>query len=566
MKREKIEGSVMDSRTMMRGELGDDFDVSARFQNFCLTPTNPMQPPISRWYNPDKRCDVMVGSSTVSSEQFQELQELSLKVGEQQTSGVDEGGYLAILSPEHLQNDRKILNEVQQDGGKRKKHCGGDNKESEAPSFSSPSSIIPSGLRQVTHKNEAIPPPSSVSPQITAQTQAFPRFCLKFPSLPSPLACEPNPSDQLIVLTKEANRSSVDQVFPLQKRTGPYPIASASLLNSCGHLNINVVPLPLRPQLEFLHLQPTDQRLGQHHRTTPSPPIRERAEPFSIFADPQFPSDSRSFLHQTRLRRPTTVFLPPAAPPDLEPEAEEKKLKPSPHQQGRRPSSPEIGQTRNGCRCSHCRQGREEGRRSLQTPLFRGCFHGGAWIHAPPVTVVREQHLLLETEGAYCADDDSSLLFPFCLPSVLTGVFAEMKAMAGTIICVCWTIIQSMNKIVGKRRGPRLDQISCKFSAPLLNRDDEETKHDLVDNVWRFCLSTRLTGAYPKPVLLRSSWHRFVEQKGLAPEDRVVFFMQSDDEANDMIRRYTVRAQRKVMILMGQDVWVDVEDLPLYDL
>ncbi|KAH8514712.1 hypothetical protein H0E87_007512 [Populus deltoides] len=85
---------------------------------------------------------------------------------------------------------------------------------------------------------------------------------------------------------------------------------------------------------------------------------------------------------------------------------------------------------------------------------------------------------------------------------------------------------------------------------------------DATDNEWTFCLSTRLTGAYPKPVLLRSSWHRFVEQKGLAPEDRVVFFMERDD----MVRRYTVRAQRKVMILMGQDVWVDVEDLPLYGL
>jgi hypothetical protein len=38
------------------------------------------------------------------------------------------------------------------------------------------------------------------------------------------------------------------------------------------------------------------------------------------------------------------------------------------------------------------------------------------------------------------------------------------------------------------------------------------------------------------------------------------------DEANDMLRRYTVRAQRKVITLMGKDVWVDVEDLPLYGL
>ena len=34
----------------------------------------------------------MVGSSTISSEQFQELQEWSLKVGEQETGGVVEEG------------------------------------------------------------------------------------------------------------------------------------------------------------------------------------------------------------------------------------------------------------------------------------------------------------------------------------------------------------------------------------------------------------------------------------------------------------------------------------------
>ncbi|CAK7357075.1 unnamed protein product [Dovyalis caffra] len=78
---------------------------------------------------------------------------------------------------------------------------------------------------------------------------------------------------------------------------------------------------------------------------------------------------------------------------------------------------------------------------------------------------------------------------------------------------------------------------------------------DATDNVWRFCLSTRLTGVYPKPVLLRSSWLRFVKQKGLVPNDRVVFFMERD-EANEM-RSYTVRAQRKVMHLMGQDIWVE---------
>ncbi|KAJ6769713.1 hypothetical protein OIU79_020552 [Salix purpurea] len=58
---------------------------------------------------------------------------------------------------------------------------------------------------------------------------------------------------------------------------------------------------------------------------------------------------------------------------------------------------------------------------------------------------------------------------------------------------------------------------------------------DSTNNVWGFCLSSRLTGSYPKPVLLRSSWRHFVEQKGLVPEDRVVFFMERSDEANGMI-------------------------------
>ena len=47
-----------------------------------------MQPPFSRWYNPDKRCDVMVGSSAISIEQ---LQESSLEVCEQKTREICEG-------------------------------------------------------------------------------------------------------------------------------------------------------------------------------------------------------------------------------------------------------------------------------------------------------------------------------------------------------------------------------------------------------------------------------------------------------------------------------------------
>ncbi|KAF9684993.1 hypothetical protein SADUNF_Sadunf03G0007900 [Salix dunnii] len=87
---------------------------------------------------------------------------------------------------------------------------------------------------------------------------------------------------------------------------------------------------------------------------------------------------------------------------------------------------------------------------------------------------------------------------------------------------------------------------------------------DATGNEWGFSLSTRQTGRYQKPVLLKSSWHPFVEQKGLVPGDRAAFFMERSGEADGMIRRYRVRAQRKVMMLMGQDVWADADDLPLY--
>jgi hypothetical protein len=37
------------------------FTSICQIPDFCLTPTNPMQLPFFRWYNPNKRCDVMVG-------------------------------------------------------------------------------------------------------------------------------------------------------------------------------------------------------------------------------------------------------------------------------------------------------------------------------------------------------------------------------------------------------------------------------------------------------------------------------------------------------------------------
>ncbi|KAG8646083.1 hypothetical protein MANES_10G125112v8 [Manihot esculenta] len=84
---------------------------------------------------------------------------------------------------------------------------------------------------------------------------------------------------------------------------------------------------------------------------------------------------------------------------------------------------------------------------------------------------------------------------------------------------------------------------------------------DLTGFTWRFRLSTRSTGPYPKPVILQSSWHHFVEQKGLIPNDRVMFFLDHDEENGTRCR---VRAQRKIMRLFGNDFWVDVQDLHFY--
>ncbi|KAJ9166346.1 hypothetical protein P3X46_021118 [Hevea brasiliensis] len=86
---------------------------------------------------------------------------------------------------------------------------------------------------------------------------------------------------------------------------------------------------------------------------------------------------------------------------------------------------------------------------------------------------------------------------------------------------------------------------------------------DMSGFTWTCRLSIRSTGLYPKPVIVRSLWHPFVEQKGLVPNDRVIFYLGQDEE-NGM--RCRVRVQRNIIRLLGHDFWVDVEDLHLYGL
>ena len=88
------------------------FTSICQIPDFYLTPTNPMQPPFSRWYNLDKRCDVMVGSSTISIEQLREFQESSPEVGEQKTGSFCEGGCHWLYWPPSIFRmtcDRKCL-------------------------------------------------------------------------------------------------------------------------------------------------------------------------------------------------------------------------------------------------------------------------------------------------------------------------------------------------------------------------------------------------------------------------------------------------------------------------
>ena len=90
------------------------FTSSCQIPDVYLTPTNPMQPPFSGWFSPDKRCDVMIGSSTISIEQLQKFQEASLKVGEQGTNGACKGGCHWLYCPPNIIKmtcDRKCLAE-----------------------------------------------------------------------------------------------------------------------------------------------------------------------------------------------------------------------------------------------------------------------------------------------------------------------------------------------------------------------------------------------------------------------------------------------------------------------
>ncbi|KAJ6327798.1 hypothetical protein OIU78_014620 [Salix suchowensis] len=86
---------------------------------------------------------------------------------------------------------------------------------------------------------------------------------------------------------------------------------------------------------------------------------------------------------------------------------------------------------------------------------------------------------------------------------------------------------------------------------------------DATDNVWGFLFINPSDWSTPKTrsstlflASFRGAERPCSRRQGLLSSWRVQVKLKGKSG------RYTVRAERKVMMLMGQDVWVDVDDVP----
>ncbi|KDP42410.1 hypothetical protein JCGZ_00207 [Jatropha curcas] len=84
---------------------------------------------------------------------------------------------------------------------------------------------------------------------------------------------------------------------------------------------------------------------------------------------------------------------------------------------------------------------------------------------------------------------------------------------------------------------------------------------DIKGELWKFRFKCR-KGIYQKPVLSKG-WLQFVHNKDLRVGDKVVFY-KKEEEAAKGVFHYKIEVKRKILRLMGQDIWVDVENLNLY--
>ncbi|KAK8522360.1 hypothetical protein V6N13_115332 [Hibiscus sabdariffa] len=75
---------------------------------------------------------------------------------------------------------------------------------------------------------------------------------------------------------------------------------------------------------------------------------------------------------------------------------------------------------------------------------------------------------------------------------------------------------------------------------------DFQVRDDECGRVWKFQIYTRKkNNKYPKPVLTKG-WREFVRSKRLRVEDRVVFYMDKEDEADSV--KYRVKVVKAVRI------------------
>ncbi|KAJ9158944.1 hypothetical protein P3X46_024485 [Hevea brasiliensis] len=97
---------------------------------------------------------------------------------------------------------------------------------------------------------------------------------------------------------------------------------------------------------------------------------------------------------------------------------------------------------------------------------------------------------------------------------------------------------------------------------PFVEGDDSQVDLKIKDtegHLWSFRCKCR-KGPYPKPVLSKG-WLEFVHGKRLRVGDKVHLYKKEDEVAGVQFR---IAVKRKILRLMGEDIWVDVEHLHLY--
>ena len=85
------------------------------------------------------------------------------------------------------------------------------------------------------------------------------------------------------------------------------------------------------------------------------------------------------------------------------------------------------------------------------------------------------------------------------------------------------------------------------------------TAFDIHGRAFTFRLSTWRNGRYRKPVICIALLRQFLHVKGVRVNDKLTWYTVMDP-VNGVVT-YRVRVRRHVFWLLGQDVWIDLEDM-----